>query len=101
MSKQSREAKSAIAMVCTIDHKLKRGPLPVEIKWLGELGKHPDDVIPELMNSDKVQMHMQILLESSQQNSVGISSFHPQVVQLRMHDVTQLVLLCCVSFKLA
>ena len=50
--------------------------------------KHPDDVIPELVNGDEVQMHMQILLKSSQQDSVRISSFHPQAVQLRMQDVT-------------
>ena len=47
MLQQARETKSAMATVCTIDHKLKRLPLPVQIKWLGEPGKQLEEFLSQ------------------------------------------------------
>ena len=39
MFQQSREAKSAMAIVCTIDHKLKKAPFASASQMVGEPGK--------------------------------------------------------------
>ena len=47
MLKQSGEAKSVMATVCTTDHKLKRLSSPVQIKWLGEPGKQTEEFLSQ------------------------------------------------------